>query len=332
MLVVCSAGNPNLRNGRLGPDVADNPVADVRDLDLSAIDLKLLTILDAVLAERNLSRAGRRLGMSQSAVSQALARLRVLLGDDLFERTGRGVRPTPRAVELAEPVSRALAILRDALRPASGFDAVASDRRFFLAMRPDVAHAFGARLYLHLPRSSRISLYIVNSRLSDIENDLRFGSPEIAVLSEPIGISGIHNELLFKEQLVVLARRGHPHIGDRLTAEVYLRLGHSVMSRSRPEDQSAVDAELDRRRIARYVPIALPSAAAVIALVAKTDLVTTVPKRLAGVIAEGLDLVVHDLPLPQPPLPIYLSWHERFDGDQGHQWLRETLRAIAREL
>lgn len=298
------------------------------DVDLAAIDLKLLSILEAVLIEGNLSRAGRRLGLSQSAVSQAIARLRILLADDLFERTGRGVRPTARATSIAAPLGLALATLRGALQPPAEFDSASSDRRFFIAMRADVAQALGPRLQALLPAGSGMAFYIVDRPSEGLAAELRFGTPEVAILAEPLRSIGCRCEPLLAERLVVLARRGHPEIGERLAEETYARLSHAVLSRTGPDDRSPLDAEFERRGIARRVPMALPSLEAVVALVARSDLVCTVPARLTRSLAAELGLVTHELPFPQPEFAVHLAWHGYFDNDAGHRWLREQIKTI----
>lgn len=305
---------------------------DLGDVDLAAIDLKLLAILDAVLVEGNLSRAGRRLGLTQSAVSQAIARLRVILGDELFVRTGRGVRATARAQSLAVPIARALALLRAALAPASAFDPAASDRRFFISMRQDLAHVLGARLHGVLPAGSRVSFYIVDRAPTDLAAALRYGAPELALTTTEISGAEIRSTLLVAERLVVLARRGNPAVGERLTEEAYLRLGHVLLSRADPADASEVDARLAGRGRGRHVSLALPSASAVVAVAASTDNLCTAPERMWRPFAEGLDIVAHEPPLDLPHFNVHMSWHERLEDDAGHRWLRRTLLQLCDEL
>lgn len=300
-------------------------------IDLDSIDLKLLSVFEAVMTECSFSRAGKRLGMTQSSVSQAIARLRPMLHDELFERTGRGVRPTPRACELDEPVRRALALLRQSFNPTGGFDPSTMPRTFFIAMQPDVAEAFAVKLFQALPPESRARLYIVPARPGELDTDLRFGEPEVAVLAETLETHGFRNELLYTEGIVMLARRGHPGIGRTVSWDDYARLGHVVLSRSGPSELSPIDLEFKRRKAHRFVPVSMPTAASVLKVVEQSDLVCTLGRRLAHYFAAQHGLEVHELPVDQLTLPLHMVWHERFDNDRGHQWLRHTLRATLGE-
>ena len=296
-------------------------------VDIDSIDLRLLSVFEAVMTECSFSRAGRRLGLTQSAVSQAIARLRPIVHDELFERTGRGVRPTPRACELDEPIRRALHLLRLSLNQTGGFDPATTPRTFFVAMQPDVAEAFAVELYRALPPSTRSRLYVVPPRPNGLLADLRFGEPELAIMQETIEAHGFRGELLYTEGIVMLARQGHPGIENPVTWENYARLGHVVLSRPDPSEPSPIDLEFKRRRADRHVPLSMPTAASVLKVAEQSDLVCTLGRRLAQYFATQHKLEIHELPIDQLTLPLFMVWHERFDNDRGHQWLRRTLRA-----
>jgi len=303
-----------------------SPGAD-EAIDIGAIDLKLLGVFEAVMSERSFSRAGRRLGMTQSAVSQAIARLRPIFGDDLFERTGRGVRPTPRASEIEQPIRQALCLLRASLNPIATFDTEGSTRTFFIAMQPHVAEAFAVELYGMLPPKSKLRLYIVPADGRDLEADLRYGQPEIAVMREAIGVPGFHSELLYTDTIVMMARRNHPIASSPLTWDDYARLSHVTLSQASPSDVSPIDHEFKRRGIGRTAPIAMPTAASALKAVEQTDLVCTLGHRLAERFANWHALQICELPIEGLVLPTFMVWHERFDNDRGHLWLRDQLRA-----
>lgn len=297
-------------------------------IDLDSIDLKLLSVFEAVMIESSFSRAAKRLGLTQSAVSQAIARLRPIIQDDLFERTGRGVRPTPRACELEDPIRRALGLLRQSLNATTDFDPETIDRTFFIAMRPDVADAFSVKLYRALPAASKVRLYVVPAQSIDPGRDLRYGEPEIAVFGETVEAHGHRNELLFNESTVMLARRGHPGIETPVSWETYARLGHVALSRSGPSEPSPIDLEFKRRGTPRQVPFSMPTAASVLKIVEHSDLVCTLGRNLAQYFVTQHDLEIHELPVGQLTQSLYMAWHERFDNDRGHLWLRRMLRTL----
>ncbi|MEZ5816972.1 MAG: LysR family transcriptional regulator [Hyphomicrobiaceae bacterium] len=297
-------------------------------IDLDAIDLKLLSVFEAVMSECSFSRAGRRLGMTQSAVSQAIARLRPILHDELFERTGRGVRPTPRACELDQPIRQALGLLRTFLNPAAGFDPGTIARTFFIAMMPDVAEAFAVNIHAALPSPTGTRLYVVSADGRELETDLRYGEPELAIVRDSMDSPGFRNELLFTEKVVVVAKRNHPAIKGQITWEDYTRLGHVVLARSGPSDPTPVDVEFKRRGDQRHVPMALPTAASVLKVVEQSELVCTLGHRVAAYFASQHDLEIHNLPFDGLTLPVFMVWHERFETDRGHVWLRNLLRSI----
>lgn len=317
------------KSSRLRPRHSRDSAARSDDaIDLGGIDLKLLSVFDAVMSESSFSRAARRLGMTQSAVSQAMARLRPLFDDDLFERTGRGVRPTPRALELSGPIRQGLNLLRSSLDPKVGFDPEAVARTFFIAMQPHVAEAFAVQFYEALPQASKLRLYIVPADGRDLEADLRYGEPEIAITRDAIEAPGFRNELLFSEAIVLMARRGHPAISGPLTWDDYAGFQHVAISLSGPSDASPIDREFKRRGVQRAVPVCMPTAASGLKIVEQTDLVCTLGHRLAERFASWHALEIHALPVDGLVLPMFMVWHERFDNDRGHLWLRDRLRGV----
>jgi DNA-binding transcriptional LysR family regulator len=297
-------------------------------VDIDSIDIRLLSIFDAVVLEKNISKAAQRLGLSQSAVSQAVGRLRQLLGDDLFERSRYGVRLTPRAVDLAEPVRTALATLRAALDPTDGFDPEGSDRTFTIGMREDITPLIAPALLARLPAGSAVRFQLVSRYARRHAVDLRFGSPEIAIDNEPLEEEGCRSQLLYEDELRVVARKGHPKISKRLDRETFLAQQHVILTRSAPDDQSLIARHLARLGLARRTPVSTPSSGLSVIAVASSDLIATVPRRLAEAYAAVLAVDVHPFPFEQAKLPVYLIWHERFELDAGHRWLREQIRAL----
>ncbi|MGE0767875.1 MAG: LysR family transcriptional regulator [Hyphomicrobiaceae bacterium] len=315
---------PRSRHQRSPEGAARREIA----IDPGTIDLKLLSIFETVLSECSFSRAGRRLGMTQSAVSQAIARLRPMFNDELFERTGRGVRPTPRARELEAPIRAALRLLRNSVDSKAAFDPHMAVRTFFVAMQAHVAEAFALQLYASVPPDSMLRLYVVQTGGRDVESGLRYGEPEVAITRDSIDAEGFRNELLYTEDVVVVARRNHPQISRPLTWETYARLRHVAVSLSSPSETSRVDREFKRRGDRRIVPIAMPTPASALRVAEETELVCTLGHRLAAYFGSRQALEIHELPVSEMTLPMFMVWHDRFDNDRGHEWLRNRLRDV----
>ena len=294
---------------------------------LGSADIRLLTAFNAVMIEGNLSGAARRLNVSQSTISQSLARLRELLGDDLFERTGRGVKPTPRACQIAAPVRQALALLQEAMSRANSFDPANDQRTFFLSLRGQIAEGLAVELAGSAAGWPGIAFYTISRTAEEAAESLRFGEPEIAIDIRPATGTGVHIELLAQQPIVLLARRGHPLLRGPLDLKTYRALGHVGLSRIRPADEGRAAAELppmDRR-----FPISVSNSALAAKIVAETDLAYTSPEGVARRLASTYGLEVHELAFASAPASFYMSWHERFDDDAGHRWMRDTLRSMS---
>lgn len=294
---------------------------------LGSADIRLLTAFDAVMIEGNLSGAARRLNVSQSTVSQSLARLRDLLGDDLFERTGRGVKPTPRACQIAVPVRQALALLHQAMSQPSTFDPAREKRTFFLSLRGQIAESIGVELARRAADWTDIAFYTVSRTAEEVAQGLRFGEPEIAIDIMPAAGPGVHSALLAQQPFVLLARRGHPATRAQLDPATYRSLGQVGLSRVSPADQGRIvlePAPTDRR-----CPISVSNSALAARIVAETDLVYTSSEGVARRLASTYGLDVHELPFARAPVSFHMSWHERFDHDAGHRWMRDTLTEMS---
>lgn len=306
---------------------------DRKPVDISSIDIRLLVAFDAVMIEGSISRAARRLGVTQSAVSQSIGKLRDLAGDGLFERTGHGVKPTPRAISIAGPVSQALRILGAAFNTRAEFDPANSNRRFQIAMYPPLAPFLAPKLYAALPRESGVSFNVMGRAPADVEAGMRFGMPEIVLLPRFIHGASIKAELMWEDELVVLARRGHPQLQNGLTEAVYLQLEHVILTRTEGVDDAPnMDPIFEQRGVKRRIPIAVPVASIAYDLVASTDLVMTAHSRYIRLFGSDLPLDVYKLPFAWPRHATYLSWHERFDDDLAHRWMREKLTELCRDM
>jgi len=302
-------------------------------LNLRTVDLNLLTVFDAVYAEGNLSRAAHRLAMTQPAVSNALARFRALTRDRLFVRAARGVTPTPLAHRLADPVRRALELVREGLEGVRAFDPRKSHRSFTLASAFGIEVLVGADI-LNWARRVAPGVTLHGLAVHDRERlwpDLRDGIIDLAADFIPPRDGRFASERVMQAEAVVIARKAHPRIGPRLTLSRYLDEEHVVLSRTNPVDARLEGAEallaLDRK-----VLLEVPSSLAIALVVSQSDLVGVVGRRLAQVLAPKLGLKILPMPIKLPLFPAYLVWHRSRDADPGHQWLRRGVKGIFAKL
>ena len=294
--------------------------------------LTLLPVFDAILSESSLSRAADRLGVTQSAVSQALARLRALTGDELFERTGRGVRPTPRALEMAAHVHAALIQVNAAFAPQE-VDIGKLERTFVL----DIGAGFDALVLPSLlgelsRKAPQVRLLVSNARGAELLNELKYGDTELAFDFQANDADGIRSELIGRGAAVVLARPDHPALKKGLTKDLYCQLGHVALVWARSAAGSAVAAELERLGLEIRVTISVPTVMAVGAVVASSDRIATTSDFAGRALAQRYGLKVYPIPFRFPLLGLYQLWHARFDDDAPHRWLRSTIKKLGQRV
>ncbi|MFY3310068.1 LysR family transcriptional regulator [Achromobacter ruhlandii] len=291
--------------------------------NLRAIDLNLLVVLDALLHERHLTRAAARLPMSQPAMSHALARLRLLLGDPLFHRTRGGLRPTPHALALEAPLREVLAQVRRLLAGAV-FEPGASRRVFRLAMSDYGASVALPPLMRCLRRDAPgIDLEISYASRSGMIAGVADGQLDLALAVFGETPADIRRAVLFHEGFVCAADAGQ---GVPATLDGYLARPHVLVAASQDQRAAEVDAALARLGHARRVALRLPHWTAAPAALAGTDLVLTVARRTLVPTPPGV--AVAPVPFPIAPLAFEMIWHERADGDAGLGWLRGLLSQV----
>ena len=303
----------------------------MHEMNVNALDLNLLRVFDAVMAEGNVTRAAERLFLSQPATSHALGRLRHLLKDDLFVKVPGGVRPTPRAVELAGPVHEALGMLEQAFNPPE-FDPAASSRVIRLAthdyfttlIMDDVAaylgeHAPGISLRLH-PTSGR-ALEMLDLQEVDMAVSAFGELPERFDKAE-----------LFRDRYVCLVRRGHALSRGNLTLKRYAGARHLLIS-PRGDERGFVDTSLAGEGLTRQVAMIINHFAPAGRIVAGSDLVLTASERLARVLCAEHDLAVLAYPLDAPAAfaSSEVVWHRRLGDHPALAWFRAVLVELAGE-
>lgn len=306
-------------------------------MNIRAFDLNLLLAFEALMIERNVTRAARRSGLSQPAMSNALSRLRSALNDPLFVRTPAGMQPTPVAQSLMEPVRQALDGLRAALEERDTFDAATSQRTFHLLANDYVEitllapllselHAQASGLTLRVDRPRSLFQAPAPSSLADTY-DLALGFFPAAL---PLDAS-LRSELLWEEQNVCLARANHPAIRGKLTLRQYAAAQHVAVF-YKTEGPGVIDSLLQQQGYTRRSVILVPHFGSVPFLVAASDLIATVPQRLAVQFQKQLSLQILPAPIVLPPFRMLLLWHERHHADPAHTWLRTLISATAMKL
>ncbi len=295
------------------------------------IDLNLLSVFQEVYRERQISSAARKLGLSQSAVSNALARLRRAFGDELFVRTASGMQPTPLATQMAEPIGVAMAQVALALNQRSRFDPATSARRFVLAMT-DVGEIYFMPALIERCKllAPLVEISSVRAGTLALKEEMEGGRVDLAVGPFEDISDALYQRQLFRQPYVTMMRKGHPLARGELTPARFVQAEHMLVDASdSPYDR--INALLARAGVGPMVRFRVPHFTAVPYMVATSNLVVTVPQKLAERAATpfGLEWVVPPLELPQ--LQTNVFWHRRYNQDPGNQWLRGLLAEVFAE-
>lgn len=306
----------------------------MQQMNLNRFDLNLFVVFEAIYQEGSLTRAAQRLHLSQPAVSHALARLRERLGDALFTRQGQRMLPTPLARQLIVPVQQGLRELARGLAEPAVFEPAQAQRGFHIAMREALEATLLPPLLARLQREAPgVSLYCVRSERRDLAAELASGRLDLTVdLALPTG-EGVRHQPLLRDELVVVARRGHPALppGGALDLPTYLAQAHVLVS-SRRSGPGLADHELNRQGLRWRIGLRCQHAFAACRVVAATDLLLTLPGRHAQLANAGLANALQPFPLAMPRLEAHLYWHASADADPAGAWLRGVVQAVAAEL
>lgn len=295
-------------------------------MQLSRIDLNLFAVFDAIYRERGITAAARQLHLSQPAVSHALARLRELMGDPLFERQGNAMIPTPMARVMAGAVRGAMGGLDQMLRQVGQFDPATSQRLFKVATSGSAELAFLPDLVACLAREAPgIRVATVRADRGNLEEDLRSGELDLAL---DIGLpltAEIRRQQIGASELVVLARVAHPAIGPGFDMETYLAQEH-VLVTGRRRGVGLEDVALGRLGMKRQIRVRCQRHSAASAIVACTDLLATMSRAQAGPDHAPSGIQVLDMPVTLPALETFLYWHATADADPASQWFRAAMQ------
>lgn len=294
-------------------------------MELEDIDLNLLVVFKQLLAERSVSRAAEALGLSQPAVSNALARLRKLLGDELFLRTPAGMEPTPFAEQLAESITYGLGMIHSALNQRSSFEPAESTRSFVIGMTDIGEIYFLPRLMERLRRDAPgVTVSTVRNTAMNLRDDMEAGKVDLAIGLLPQLKAGFFQRRLFRQRYVCMFRKGHK-LDKRKVSLAEFGAAEHLLVISEGTGHGKVDEVLKRSGVERRISLTVPHFVAVGHILQATDMVTTVPERFAERMVEafGLTYVTHPAALPEVAINVF--WHAKFHKAPANQWLRSVV-------
>ncbi len=299
--------------------------------NLSRVDLNLLVVLEAIADEGGVSRAAEKLNLTQPAVSHALARLRLTMGDELFVRDGRKLVPTALTGRLIGPLRRSLRTLGELIERSPSFDPTRTEAGFTISMQGPLEVLVLPALMRRLAKAApRVDLRIVQVRRRSVEAGLADGTLD-AVFDVPLPLSEhVHRQKIGADRFVVVVRKGHPAIRDRLTLGTYLD-GQHVMVTSRRRGPGVEDIELGQHGLHRRIRLRCRNYHSAFRVVGQTDLVLTMPERYVALLGSDPALRILRMPVRTPPLDLFLYWHDRVHADPASCWLREQLVAAFRD-
>ena len=299
-------------------------------MDIRAVDLNLLKAFDALISERAVTRAASRIGLSQPAMSHALSRLRGLFGDDLFVRTSAGMEPTAHAREIAPLISSAIEQIETALNLGAGFDPAKSTGIFTAGMAEYAEVALVGRLArAFAEQAPRATLRLLPLNGADAADQLERGAIDVAVAHLRALPNAIESHMLLRDPFVMIVRKDHPLAKKTLSLEAYAGQSHVLVS-PRGDTSGAIDRILVDFGLRRRISLLVATYLALPAALAASNLVATVPQRIARQIAATAEIEI--LPLPVDfSITVSMAWHRRAAGEPAQLWFRSLLIDAAQD-
>jgi DNA-binding transcriptional LysR family regulator len=296
-----------------------------------SLDFNLLPALDALLEEESVMGAADRMRLSAPAMSRTLGRIRQATGDPILVRTGRTMTATPRALAIREQVHHLVAQVQEVMSPEGEIDFTTLERSFTVRWHDSLTMAIGPRLLAAThSRAPMVRLRFLAEPSSDTD-DLRRGHVDLEAGAAEPELPEISRDIVGYDHPVVVMRRDHPLSGRTLTASRYAEARHVTVSR-RGRFHDAVDDALLELQLYRQTVAAAPTTVAALQLVRSSDLLTVVAEKVTAPMILDLGLATVPVPFRLPAIPLYLAWHQRYDGDQAHRWLREEARAAMSDV
>lgn len=293
-------------------------------MNMRDLDLNLLVVFEAIYSAGSISRAADTLNLTQPALSNALARLRKQLDNQLFVRSGNGVVPTALADEIIEPIREALYAIDQSIRPKELFDPAVTKRHFRLIVADPLEQIVVGSLLRTIGHQSQITFELQPPQTTNIEAALLEGKADLAVFLMPIRVAELNNTPLCSVDPVVIARRDHPRVSAGSPREEVMREGVVSLALSPGKLENSEKVNILKRLNVRQV-CQVSKVSSIAQLVSESDLVGLLPAIYARKVAAryGLEIISH--PVPEIEQKFQLIWHRRFESDPGHIWLRDTI-------
>lgn len=307
--------------------------AQVSDSPDARTDLNLLNIFDVVMVERHVTRAAERLKMTQSAVSNALNRLRRQFQDQLFVKAARGVAPTPRALELWPRIHQSIEDLNSTVRPQT-FDASRADQRFRISAVDLMASLLTPPLYRNVQKlAPRVSISFVPHNQELAASRLMRGEVNFDISIVPPRVSMLQAVPLWSENYVVVARRGHPLLKGELSLAAFCKAPQLVVNLSGDEDESTtIDDALANRGLARNIQLSVNQFSVATTMLLTSNLIGVLPDRLAVMHYARGGIGIRPSPITVADATVYLCWHRRNNALPAHQWFKQRILDAADEF
>jgi DNA-binding transcriptional LysR family regulator len=291
-------------------------------MELKDIDLNLLVVFEQLLIERRVSKVADNLGLSQPAVSNALARLRKLTDDTLFLRTTRGMEPTPYAQQLAEPIAYALGMIHGAVNQKTSFDPATAMRAFTVGMTDIGEIYFLPTLMEELAKlAPGVTMSTVRNTNVNLRDEMEAGHIDLAIGLLPQLKAGFFQRRLFRQRYVCMYRKGHRLDKRKISLAEFSSADHVVVV-SEGTGHGKVDELLERSGVSRNVRLTVPHFVAVGHILRQSDMVATVPERLAQALVGPFELAYSSHPARLPEIAINMFWHAKYNKDPANEWLR----------
>lgn len=297
-------------------------------MDIRSLDLNLLVVFDAMLQHQNVTKAADAIKLSQPAMSGAISRLRILFDDPLFVRTGSGMEPTPKAQTLSPSVRLVVQTIQMEILLPKKFDPFLSDRTFTLAT-PDIAEVnFLPRLLSELAvKSPHLNLKTLAMPREAAAQSLESGAAEMAIGYFPdLHKPGFFQQKLITNSHVCLVRKKHPHVGEKMTSTEFIQASHAVV---KPDGREHLfERFLQSKGIKRRVVVELSHFMSLLPIIETSNLIATVPKDLAEFFVQHGDVRYIPTPMKSPVIDVHLFWHQRFQKDPAHMWMRQVIHNL----
>lgn len=299
-------------------------------MDIRSIDLNLLVVFNAMAEQRNVTRGAEAIGLSQPAMSAAVARLRKLFNDPLFVRSGSEMKMTPLAEELTGPIRRVIDTVKDEVLQKSAFDP-ATTQRCFTIITPDIGEVkIVPRLlgkFSELAPNAKLKMLSMPPSAAGAA--LESGEAELAVGYFPdLHATGFFQQKLFRNSHVCIVRKDHPEIGEAMTLKQFVSASHAVV---RPDGREHVFEQFLRTRLSRPVLVEVAHFMSLLPIIATSDLVATVPVDIANVCVRYGPIRQVDPPIRTPVIDVHQFWHRRLHKDAGNIWLRKLVHELCNE-